>query len=285
MRRHTGAAGIAVAIAAIVPLADTAHAEGPEPRSTIHQEAAQSAFATDPGTPEPLSPDALYQDSPDEGLLEPGGAGQGAYEEDALGQGEFNPDMYDQGGSGQGGFEQDESGQGGFEQGGSEQGGSEQGGLDDGRLDEARPDGDGLGQTRPDGGRPEQGGLDAGRPGQGVLDAGRPGQGVLDERREPYVGAVGGVGAVAAAPQHWASDPTISATSKPRPAPTTPAPAATTPAPTASPTVMPTLGTQGGVGGASATGPSGEDIAIGLGGVASAALAAGYALLRRRRNG
>jgi hypothetical protein len=46
---------------------------------------------------------------------------------------------------------------------------------------------------------------------------------------------------------------------------------------------MPTLGTQGGLGGASGTGPSGWDVGIGLGCVASAALATAYVLKRRRR--
>ncbi|MBZ6141681.1 hypothetical protein [Streptomyces olivaceus] len=253
MRRHTGAAGIAVAIAALVPLTDTAHAEGLEARSPVHQEAARPALDADPGGPEPLSPDALLQDSADGGLLDAGGADQGGYAEDPSG-----PEGVGQDWSGQEGVEQD--------------------GFDAGRVDEGRPDGsdpggshlggngiagNGLGQARPDGGRPEQGGNDG--------------------SREAYEGVQ------AAAPQHWASDPTISATSKPRPTPTAPAPAATTPAPAtsapvASPTAAPTLGTQGGLGGASSNGPSGQDIAIGLGCVASAALATGYALLRRRRN-
>ncbi|MZG12446.1 hypothetical protein GTY44_02915, partial [Streptomyces sp. SID5914] len=77
--------------------------------------------------------------------------------------------------------------------------------------------------------------------------------------------------------------PTISATSAPRPATTAPAPAVTTPAPAASPAVTPTLGTQGGLGGASGTGPSDWDIGIGLSFVTGAALAAGYVIRRRRR--
>ncbi|MYS69680.1 hypothetical protein GTY88_04425, partial [Streptomyces sp. SID5926] len=79
--------------------------------------------------------------------------------------------------------------------------------------------------------------------------------------------------------------PTISATSMPRPATTAPAPApvVTTPAPVASPAVTPTLGTQGGLGGASGTGPSDWDIGIGLSFVTGAALATGYVIRRRRR--
>lgn len=253
MRRHTGAAGIAVAIAALVPLTDTAHAEGLEARGPVHQEAARHALDSDPGGTEPLSPEALYQGSADEGLPDTGGADQGWYDEDPLGH-----EGLGQEGVGQDGFAQD-----GNEQGESRQDGSDAGRVDDGRLDGSGLDGSGHDQARPNGHRPGQGGLGGGR-----------------ETHE---------GAAAAAPQHWASDPTISATSKPRPTPTAPAPATTTPAPaasapSASPTVMPTLGTQGGLGGGSSTGPGGRDIAIGLGCMASAGLAMGYALLRRRRN-
>ncbi|MFC8569935.1 hypothetical protein ACFUIW_29715 [Streptomyces sp. NPDC057245] len=268
MRRHTGAAGIAVAIAALVPLTDTAHAEGLEARSPVHQEAARPGLDADPGGSEPLSPDALPQDSADEGLPDAGGADQGRYEEDPLGQEGAGQDGFgqggiEQGGPGQDGFGQDGFGQDEFGQDGFGPGQAGEGVLGDGRPDGGGIDGSGIGLVRPDQGRPGQVGL-----GQG---------------REAHEGAVAG------ASLHWASDPTISATSKPRPTPTAPAPAATTPAPatsapTASPTAVPTLGTQGGLGGASSSGPSGQDIAIGLGCVASAALAAGYALLRRRRN-
>jgi hypothetical protein len=55
------------------------------------------------------------------------------------------------------------------------------------------------------------------------------------------------------------------------------------PGPTTSPTVTPTLGTQGGLGGTSGIGPSGRDVGIGLTCVASAAIAAAYVLRRRRR--
>ncbi|AQS70716.1 hypothetical protein [Streptomyces pactum] len=157
MRRRTGAAGIAVAIAAIVPLADPAHAQDLDCRNFTHQEEAQAVLDSDPSDPNRLDEDQ---------------------------------------------------------------------GTDDGRACEALP------------------------------------------RR--------------------ASLPTISATSLPRPATTAPAPATTTPGPaTSTPapatSAAPTRGTQGGLGGASGTGPSGRDIGIGLGFVTSAALAAGYAIRRRRR--
>ncbi len=51
----------------------------------------------------------------------------------------------------------------------------------------------------------------------------------------------------------------------------------------ASPAVTPTLGTQGGLGGASGTGPSDWDIAVGLSFVTGAALATGFVIRRRRR--
>ncbi|MBZ6134807.1 hypothetical protein ACFUMJ_21925 [Streptomyces olivaceus] len=258
MRRHTGAAGIAVAIAALVPLTDTAHAEGLEARSPVHQEAARPALDADPGGPEPLSPDALPQDSADGGLLDAGGADQGGYAEDPSG-----PEGAGQDWSGQEGVEQD--------------------GFDAGRVDEGRPDGGRLDGSDPGGSHLGGNGIAGNGPGQARQEGSRPEQGGNGGSREAYEGVQ------AAAAQHWASDPTISATSKPRPTPTAPAPAATTPAPAtsapvASPSAAPTLGTQGGLGGASSNGPSGQDIAIGLGCVASAALATGYALLRRRRN-
>ncbi|MEU4051362.1 hypothetical protein AB0F09_19450 [Streptomyces olivaceus] len=256
MRRHTGAAGIAVAIAALVPLTDTAHAEGLEARSPVHREAARPALDADPGGPEPLSPDALPQDSAVGRLLDAGGADQGGYAEDPPGPEGAGQDWF-----GQEGVEQD--------------------GFDAERLDEGRPDGGRLDGSDPGGSHPGGNGIAGNSLGQARPDGGRPEQGGNGGSREAYEGVQ------AAAPQHWASDPTISATSKPRPtstptAPATPAPA--TSAPVASPTAAPTLGTQGGLGGASSNGPSGQDIAIGLGCVASAALATGYALLRRRRN-
>lgn len=48
MRRRTGAAGIAVAIAAIVPLADPAPAQDLDCRSFTYQEEAQAVFDSDP---------------------------------------------------------------------------------------------------------------------------------------------------------------------------------------------------------------------------------------------
>ncbi|UXI77667.1 excalibur calcium-binding protein, partial [Streptomyces vinaceusdrappus] len=77
MRRRTGAAGIAVAIAAIVPLADPAHAQDPDSWTRTPVEAARSVsdsdplgadpFAADPYAPGALSPDAYSPDalSPD----------------------------------------------------------------------------------------------------------------------------------------------------------------------------------------------------------------------------
>ncbi|MFD0459352.1 hypothetical protein ACFQ2H_33065 [Streptomyces violaceoruber] len=47
--------------------------------------------------------------------------------------------------------------------------------------------------------------------------------------------------------------------------------------------MTPTLGTQGGLGGASGTGPSDWDIGIGLSFVTGAVLATGYVIRRRRR--
>ncbi|MFH9006323.1 excalibur calcium-binding protein [Streptomyces afghaniensis] len=52
---------------------------------------------------------------------------------------------------------------------------------------------------------------------------------------------------------------------------------------TATPTVAPTRGVRGGLGGAVASGPSDWDVAIGLTFAAGAAVAAGYAVKRRRR--
>ncbi|MEU0244476.1 excalibur calcium-binding protein [Streptomyces sp. NPDC006235] len=52
---------------------------------------------------------------------------------------------------------------------------------------------------------------------------------------------------------------------------------------TATPTGAPTRGVRGGLGGAVASGPSDWDVAVGLAFAASAAVAAGYAVKRRRR--
>ncbi|MGV9894781.1 hypothetical protein [Streptomyces tendae] len=165
------------------------------------------------------------------------------------------------------------------------------GGVDDGRLDGGLPDGSGAGQGRPDENGADGGGLGGQWPDgadQGRTDQDRPGQshatgqgpfdqGGIREVRE----ADGGAGGAARPGRD--QGPTISATSAPRPATTAPAPAVTTPAPVASPAVTPTLGTQGGLGGASGTGPSDWDIGIGLSFVTGAALAAGYVIRRRRR--
>ncbi|MFA3878811.1 hypothetical protein ABS735_35095 [Streptomyces sp. MMCC 100] len=255
MRRRTGAAGIAVAIAAIVPLADPAPAQDlssgleQDCRSFTYQEAVPIGLDEDPGNRDPACPDALYEDPSDDAPLGEGRLDGGRLDED---------------------------------------------GLDDGRLDGGLPDGSGPGQVRPDESGPDEGGLDPGRPGDGRfdearLDQNRPetshssgqgpfGQGGFREIREADGGAGGG-----AAHQPRDQDPTISATSLPRPATTAPAPVVTTPAPVASPAVTPTLGTQGGLGGASGTGPSDWDIGIGLTFVTGAALATGYVIRRRRR--
>ncbi|AXL87475.1 hypothetical protein C4J65_03455 [Streptomyces sp. CB09001] len=256
MRRRTGAAGIAVAIAAIVPLADPAPAQDltaslePDCRSFTYQEAVPIGLEEDPGK-DPLCADEGYEDP----------------------SGEAPPD----------------------EEGRTDDGRLDPGGADDGRLDGGLPDGSGPGQVRPDGNGPDGGGPGRTRPDEGRLDEGRldqdrPGQshsagqgpfdqGGIREIREADDGAGG-----ATRPDRDQL-PTISATSVPRPATTAPAPApvVTTPAPVASPAVTPTLGTQGGLGGASGTGPSDWDIGIGLSFVTGAALAAGYVIRRRRR--
>ncbi|MEU9523069.1 hypothetical protein [Streptomyces sp. NPDC048224] len=244
MRRRTGAAGIAVAIAAIVPLADPAPAQALDSNlesdclSSTYQEAVPIGLEADPGAPDPLCPDALFDAPPDDAPLVGGGL-----DDDRL----------------------------------------DGGGLDDGRLD-----GSGLGDGRPDEGLPDGGGLAPGRPGDGRLDQNRPGtshstgQGPFDQGgiREIREGD-GGMGGGAAHPR-GDQLPTISATTRPAPV-TTPAPATTAPAPVSSPSVAPTLGTQGGLGGASGTGPSDWDIGIGLSFVTGAALAAGWVIRRRRR--
>ncbi|MFF0699608.1 hypothetical protein ACFYVC_04815 [Streptomyces tendae] len=252
MRRRTGAAGIAVAIAAIVPLANPAPAQdldsnlGSDCRSFTYQEAVPVGLDEDPGDPDPSCPDGMYEDPSADAPLEEG-----------------RPD----------------------------DGRLDGGGVEDGRLDGGLPDGSGAGQVRPDENGADGGGLDHHRPDgadQGGIDQDRPGQshatgqgpfdqGGIREVRE----ADGGAGGAARPGRD--QGPTISATSAPRPATTAPAPAVTTPAPVASPAVTPTLGTQGGLGGASGTGPSDWDIGIGLSFVTGAALAAGYVIRRRRR--
>ncbi|EFD70573.1 secreted protein, partial [Streptomyces lividans TK24] len=137
MRRRTGAAGIAVAIAAIVPLADPAPAQDlnaslePDCRSFTYQEAVTIGLEEDPGSPDPLCPDSEYEDPsaeapPDEGRTEDG--------------------RLDAGGAG------------------------------DGRLDGGLPDGSGPGQARPDENGPDGGGPGQSRPDEGRLDGGRPDQ-------------------------------------------------------------------------------------------------------------
>ncbi|MGC9379360.1 hypothetical protein [Streptomyces sp. MH13] len=257
MRRHTGAAGIAVAIAAIVPLAIPAHAQDLDSdldcRSYTYQETVQAGLDSEPGDPDPYCPEALQEDPRDEGRPDDG------------------PPIED-------GLDQQQS--------------------DEGRPDEGRPE-----QERPDQGRPEQGPFDQGEPEQGQFDQGRfdPGpdyQGHSEQERfdqgrfdqghfdQGDQGGIGGMreaddgvddGTAGAAPPRRAQLPTISATSLPRPASTTPAPA-----PAASPAVVPTLGTQGGLGGASGSGPSDWDIGIGLSFVTGATLAAGWVIRRRR---
>ncbi|MFE1205343.1 hypothetical protein ACFW5V_27010 [Streptomyces sp. NPDC058762] len=266
MRRRTGAAGIAVAIAAIVPLADPAPAQDlywsleQDCRSSTYQEAVPIGLNEDPGDPDPQCPDALYEDP----------SGDASWGEGTLDDGTFDDGRLDGGG------------------------------VDDGRLDGGLPEGGGSGQVRPEGNGPDGGGLDPGRPGDGRLDEGRTDQNQNQDQNRPGTshstglgsfdqGGIreirdgdGGAGGGAAHPR-GDQLPTISATSLPRPAPTTPAPVVTTPAPVASPAVTPTLGTQGGLGGASGTGPSDWDIGIGLSFVTAAALATGWVVRRRRR--
>ncbi|MFG2319039.1 hypothetical protein [Streptomyces tendae] len=252
MRRRTGAAGIAVAIAAIVPLANPAPAQdlesnpGSDCRSFTYQEAVPVGLDEDPGVPDPSCPDGMYEDPSDEAPLEEGRLDDGRLDG---------------------------------------------GGADDGRLDGGLPDESGAGQGRPDENGADGGGLGQHRPdetGQGRIDQDRPGQSHASGQGSFDQGGIHGVreaddGAGGAARPGRDQAPTISATSAPRPATTAPAPAVTAPAPVASPAVTPTLGTQGGLGGASGTGPGDWDIGIGLSFVTGAALAAGYVIRRRRR--
>ncbi|MFF9455245.1 hypothetical protein [Streptomyces flaveolus] len=57
MRRRTGAAGTAVAVAAIVPPADPAHAQERDSWTLTHHRAAQSVVDSDPGDQDPFAPD------------------------------------------------------------------------------------------------------------------------------------------------------------------------------------------------------------------------------------
>ncbi|CCK31634.1 putative secreted protein [Streptomyces davaonensis JCM 4913] len=64
MRRRTGAVGTLIAIAAIVPLADTAHAQDLDCRDFTTQEEAQAEFNRDPSDPHGLDEDQ----GPDDGV-------------------------------------------------------------------------------------------------------------------------------------------------------------------------------------------------------------------------
>ncbi|WP_328656476.1 hypothetical protein [Streptomyces sp. NBC_00334] len=271
MRRRTGAAGIAVAIAAMVPLADPAHAQDlrtnsePDCRSSTYREAAQVGLYDDPGEPDPLCPDAFGEDRPDDGRLDDGGLlDDGRLDDGRLQEGRLDEGRTDGGGADEGRFDG--------------------GGQDQSRPGEGRPDGSSLEGGGLEGGRLDGGGLDAGRlgrtrPDEGHADRDHADQGGIREVRDGDDGSAG------AAHPRGDQLPTISATSQPRPATTMPVPALATsaPAPAVSPAVTPTLGTRGGLGGASGTGPSDWDIGIGLTFVTGAALAAGYVIRRRRR--
>lgn len=255
MRRRTGAAGIAVAIAAIVPLANPAPAQDldsnlePDCRSFTYQEAVPIGLDEDPGVPDPSCPDEVSEDPSAEAPPEAGRLDDGRLDG----------------------------------------GGVDGGGVDDGRLDGGLPDGGGTGQVRPDENGPGSGGPGQDRPDEGRIDQDMSGQSHATGQG-PFDQGQGGMreirnddGAGGAARSDRDRLPTISATSVPRPATTAPAPAVTTPAPVASPAATPTLGTQGGLGGASGAGPSDWDLGIGLSFVTGATLAAGYVIRRRRR--
>ncbi|GGW27148.1 excalibur calcium-binding domain-containing protein [Streptomyces griseoloalbus] len=64
MRRRTGAIGTLIALAAIVPLADTAHAQDLDCSDFTYQEDAQTFFNTDPSDPHRLDEDS----GPDDGV-------------------------------------------------------------------------------------------------------------------------------------------------------------------------------------------------------------------------
>ncbi|MGC9496966.1 hypothetical protein [Streptomyces sp. WG7] len=273
MRRHTGAAGIAVAIAAIVPLAIPAHAQDLDSdldcRSYTYQETVQAGLDSEPGDPDPYCPEALQEDPRDEGRFDDGPpiedgldqqqSDQGRPDEGRPDEGRPEQERPDQGRPEQGQFDQEGPDQGRFDQGGPEQGQFDQGRFDPGQSDYQ--------------GHSEQERFDQGRFDQGHFDQGD--QGGIGGMREADDGADDGT--AGAAPPRRAQVPTISATSLSRPASTTPAPA-----PATSPAVTPTLGTQGGLGGASGSGPSDWDIGIGLSFVTGATLAAGWVIRRRR---
>ncbi|GAA2527841.1 MULTISPECIES: excalibur calcium-binding protein [Streptomyces] len=64
MRRRTGALGTLIALAALVPLADTAHARDLDCRDFAFQEDAQNLLSTDPSDPHRLDGDQ----GPDDGV-------------------------------------------------------------------------------------------------------------------------------------------------------------------------------------------------------------------------
>lgn len=64
MRRRTGAVGTLIAIAAIVPLADIAHAQDLDCADFTYQEDAQAAYDRAPGDPHRLDEDR----GPDDGI-------------------------------------------------------------------------------------------------------------------------------------------------------------------------------------------------------------------------
>ncbi|MFJ4810728.1 excalibur calcium-binding protein [Streptomyces longwoodensis] len=115
---------------------------------------------------------------------------------------------------------------------------------------------------------------------QAVFDADRTDRHRLDEDQGPDDGI-----ACEALPRRAGA--TTSSTHRPKPTPTavpTSVPTRTvTPTATVRPTtVVPTRGVQGGLGGASDTGPTGWDVAIGATFVAGAAVATGFVVRRRR---
>ncbi|CAM5710184.1 hypothetical protein STAFG_1153 [Streptomyces afghaniensis 772] len=107
---------------------------------------------------------------------------------------------------------------------------------------------------------------------QAVFDADPSDPNRLDEDQGPDDGI-----ACEALAHHGVISPTTSPPASPSHS-VTPSPPVT-----ATPTVAPTRGVRGGLGGAVASGPSDWDVAIGLTFAAGAAVAAGYAVKRRRR--
>ncbi|MFE9017006.1 excalibur calcium-binding protein [Streptomyces sp. NPDC007808] len=78
MRRRTGAVGTLFAIAAIVPFAETAHAQDLNCRDFTYQEDAQAHYNADPRDPDRLDEDQGPDDGVAcEGLPPRGGGGQG----------------------------------------------------------------------------------------------------------------------------------------------------------------------------------------------------------------